>query len=770
MTSIIKLEALSGVYDDSPLCYILQVDEFHFLLDCGWDDSFDSKYMESLRKRVHQIDAVLLSYADTTHIGALPYLAGRCGLNCPIYATVPVYKMGQMFMYDWYQSHQNFEDFQIFNLDDVDTAFDKVQQLKYSQNVQMKGKGHGLQITPLPAGHMIGGTIWRITKMGEEEIVYAVDFNHKKERHLNGCNIESIGRPNLLITDAFNADYNQSRRKNRDEQLLTNILQTVRNGGNVLIVIDTAGRVLELAQLLDQLWHNAEAGLITYNLVMMNNVAYNVIEFAKSQMEWMSDKVLRSFEEGRYNPFQFRHLQLCHSMIELNRIRSPKVVLTSSSDMECGFSRELFLDWCTDPKNSIILTLRGRSNTLASRLTNIINAKDKSAISRILTLEIRRRVRLEGAELDEYWRQKKEKEQHAARIRLESQRRSHRIDTIESSDESGDDDADNSSSTLYPYDVMYKFEQQQKSSCFKQAKKAYPMYPFVEEKLKWDDYGEIINPEDYTIAEMPVPSAAGIKSERELNESLSGKSVDGPSMTNNEVSTVDVPTKCIKYVQKLEALCKIAFIDFEGRSDGESVKTRVFAPKLGEVIDATIESHIFQVTLTDVLMSSLQFQPVKDAELAWVDSRVNLRKNLALSADLSRPALLSKSNAGDSIPNDADQEMMDILDDMLPKTSSSSTSAAPQSMNVEVSSVLDVLPQSSIPTHTAVFVNDPKLSDLKQLLMLAGFQAEFSAGVLYVNNAVAIRRNEAGKLHFEGAVGEEYFRIRDMIYKQYAIV
>lgn len=56
--------------------------------------------------------------------------------------------------------------------------------------VSLKGRGHGLQITPLPAGHMIGGSIWRITKMGDEEIVYAVDFNHKKERHLNGCTFE----------------------------------------------------------------------------------------------------------------------------------------------------------------------------------------------------------------------------------------------------------------------------------------------------------------------------------------------------------------------------------------------------------------------------------------------------------------------------------------------------------------------------------------------------------------------------------------------------
>ena len=47
------------------------------------------------------------------------------------------------------------------------------------------GKGHGLQITPLPGGHMIGGTIWKIVKDGEEEIIYAVDYNHKKERFID---------------------------------------------------------------------------------------------------------------------------------------------------------------------------------------------------------------------------------------------------------------------------------------------------------------------------------------------------------------------------------------------------------------------------------------------------------------------------------------------------------------------------------------------------------------------------------------------------------
>ena len=37
---------------------------------------------------------------------------------------------------------------------------------------------------------------------------------------------------------------------------MTNILSTLRNSGNVLVCVDTAGRVLELAHMVDQLWSN----------------------------------------------------------------------------------------------------------------------------------------------------------------------------------------------------------------------------------------------------------------------------------------------------------------------------------------------------------------------------------------------------------------------------------------------------------------------------------------------------------------------------------
>lgn len=63
-----------------------------------------------------------------------------------------------------------------------------------------------------------------------------------------------------------------------------NVMETLRGNGNVLIAVDTAGRVLELAQLLDQIWRTKDAGLGVYSLALLNNVSYNVVEFSKSQV------------------------------------------------------------------------------------------------------------------------------------------------------------------------------------------------------------------------------------------------------------------------------------------------------------------------------------------------------------------------------------------------------------------------------------------------------------------------------------------------------
>ena len=50
------------------------------------------------------------------------------------------------------------------------------------------GNAEGFSITPFAAGHLLGGCAWRITTPGDEDIVYAVHYNHRKQaRAMLGC-------------------------------------------------------------------------------------------------------------------------------------------------------------------------------------------------------------------------------------------------------------------------------------------------------------------------------------------------------------------------------------------------------------------------------------------------------------------------------------------------------------------------------------------------------------------------------------------------------
>jgi cleavage and polyadenylation specificity factor subunit 2 len=97
----------------------------------------------------------------------------------------------------------------------------------------------------------------------------------------------------------------------------------------------------------------------------------------------------------------------------------------------------------------------------------------------------------------------------------------------------------------------------------------------------------------------------------------------------------EVPTKCISVMKTVRVMAQVQFIDFEGRSDGESLLkileqlhpqrlilvrgtpestramlnhcrtwngVRVFAPCRGEVVDATTETHIYQVECPTIVL------------------------------------------------------------------------------------------------------------------------------------------------------------------------
>ncbi|CAA0826386.1 Cleavage and polyadenylation specificity factor subunit 2 [Striga hermonthica] len=635
-------------------------------------------------------------------------------------------------------SLQQVSEFDLFTLDDIDSVFQSITRLTYSQNYYMSGNGEGIVIAPHAAGHLLGGTVWKITKDGED-VIYAVDFNHRKERHLNGTVLESFVRPAVLITDAYNALLsNQPPRRQKDQQFLEVILKTLRADGKVLIPLDTAGRVLELLLILEQYWNQEE---VMYPIFFLTYVSSSTIDFAKSLLEWMSDSVAKSFENTRDNAFFLNHVKLLVDKSELEACPDgPKVVLASMGSLEVGFSHDIFVEWAADPKNLVLFTERAQFGTLARMLQSDPPPK-------AVKVTMSKRIPLAGEELaayeEEQNRKRKEEALKAALIKEEEAKASLGAD-LAVVDPMILDANINQASSNGAGSQHGAFKDVFIDGFVPSSSTAGPMFPFYDDSSEWDDFGEVINPDDYTINDEDMGHGS-MPVDGRLNGNLD------EAAPNLILDTT--PSKVVSSEQTVHVKCSLIYMDFEGRSDGSSIKKilghvaplklvlvhgsaeatehlkqhclkhvcpHVYAPQIEESIDVTSDLCAYKVQLSEKLMSNVLFKKLGDYEIAWIDAEVGKTENGTLS-------LLPFSNPPP-------------------------------------------------PPHKTVLVGDLKMANFKQYLASKGIQVEFAGGALRCGEYVTIRKvgdsSQKGggtiqHIILEGPLSEEYYNIRDHLYSQF---
>ena len=96
------------------------------------------------------------------------------------------------------------------------------------------GKGEGMSLTAFAAGHMVGGAVWQVLTREGEQLVYAVQWNHRKDRHLQRADLGGrFSRPALLITDACSALKPPLDTTRRDQELVSRLLTTLKADGEV---------------------------------------------------------------------------------------------------------------------------------------------------------------------------------------------------------------------------------------------------------------------------------------------------------------------------------------------------------------------------------------------------------------------------------------------------------------------------------------------------------------------------------------------------------
>ena len=844
------------------------------LLDCGWDDRMDVQALEPLRRIAPLVDAVLISHPDTAHLGALPYAFGTLGMACKVYATLPVHKMGMMFMYDQFLARAAEGDFDLFSLDDVDRAFGAFVPVRYAQHSALDfptrnangtdggdearddGSDHGsgatdandettrdkkkksarddrdarayapsgITVTAYAAGHTLGGAVWKVHK-DAEDVVYAVDYNHRREKHLNGTTLDAINRPSLLIADAFNAR-GEPPPKSRDDDLMRAVLRAVRSDGNVLVPVDPAGRVLELLLLLEERWAKQQLG--AYQLVLLTTVAYNTMEFARSHLEWMGENVGRNFDRDRLNAFNTRYLTLCHSLEELRNLRpGPKVVLASFGSLEAGPARALFAEWAEDPKNLVVLAGRGAPHSLARRVRTL--AEQPPGARKPLEVAVSRRVLLDGAEL-EAWRLKRKDERLSkqALASAEAERkREEEAEKTKETDEKMEVDENDATPTEEPAAAAAaesllgvaqisgagtRAAELRRRRCLIDgfevpADASAPMFPDEVWDPDVDDFGEAVDADAFARAVAQSTKAAGA-SDAAIAQADGGvkAAVDaaGAARVAAQPKAIpppapppmpeEVPSKIESSVKNVHLRAAVHCCDYEGRADGRSVKTLVarVEPRRVVLVHGTEQDTAF---LRETLRASM---PGVEVDAPGAGDKVECTSDTAaykleLSQELLQRTRLrdcagyqvgwvdgvvgfARGAAGEDVPvlMAPPKEAVDAGGE---GGGDVSTSPATPSRGEDVSltaaaaAAVAVATAASKERRRSAFVGDLKLTDFKIALASAGVAAEFRGGALVcAEGTVCVRKSaESENLQVEGALSDAFYRVRDILYASYQI-
>ncbi|KAL5994370.1 hypothetical protein ACLOJK_024420 [Asimina triloba] len=535
MGTSVQVTPLCGVYSDNPLSYLLSIDDFNFLVDCGWNDLFDPQLLQPLAKISSTVDAVLLSHPDTLHLGALPYAMKHLGLSAPVFSTEPVYRLGLLTMYDHYLSRKAKE---------RELSSHLMWQVIYLEAQFGRSQKMGRMLYML--------LISTIVKNGSILSAYADSVSSMN----NNASAVKDQFLTVLITDAYNALNNQPTRRQRDQEFLDAIMKTLRADGNVLLPVDTAGRVLELILILEQ------------------------------------------------------------------------VVLASMASLEAGFSHDIFVEWATEVKNLVLFTERGQCAfplCFDKHVTpsSFVNYSQFGTLARMLQADpppkavkvtMSKRVPLVGEELiayeEEQNRIKKEEALKATLVKEEDLKSSHgsdanKVDPMVIDVSTNHAMSDVTSPRFRHRDIVI-------GGFVPPSTSVAPMFPFFENSPEWDDFGEVINPDDYVIKEDELNQASMLA----IGGELDGKLDEGAASWLLDTR----PSKVVSNELTVQVKCSLIYMDFEGRSDGRSIKAI-----LGHVAPLKLSENnkrVLQLKLKWQSMRQSEKQRVVENHISSGESRV----------------------------------------------------------------------------------------------------------------------------------------------------
>ena len=381
---IMKLTFLGAAREVTGSCYLLELNNKHYLIDCGMEQGPDLYENEQIPvSDIKLIDGIFVTHAHIDHSGNLPTMV-KHGYKNPIYTTKATKALAEIMLYDSAKIQEFEAEWRnrkasrgsvvpydpLYTSEDVANTLQLIKGCDYHEDIVIDDN---LTVRFIDAGHLLGSSSIKLTMREAgvtRTIVFSGDIGNKNKPILR--NPEFFDSSDYVVMESTYGDRLNNVEVDYSRDLANIIEFTFSKGGNVVIPAFAVGRMQELLFALRKVkTNNMVKNYPNFTVYVDSPLAVEATKIFSMDWHDSFDEETRELISEGINPISFDGLKLSMTADEskmINQIDEPKVILSASGMCEAGRIRHHLKHNLWRPESTIVFVGYQVNGTLGSKI------------------------------------------------------------------------------------------------------------------------------------------------------------------------------------------------------------------------------------------------------------------------------------------------------------------------------------------------------------------------------------------------------------------
>jgi metallo-beta-lactamase family protein len=387
-----RLTFLGGAGTVTGSCFLLETEELKLLVDCGMFQGNRELRLRNYRRMetpVPSLDYILLTHAHIDHSGLIPRLCCQ-GFRGKVLATRATVELCGIMLPDSGHIQEMESEWEsrkakrrgekelkpLYTAQDAQNCLKFFTGVSYGQDLNL---GDQVRVRFLDAGHILGSAIievWIREGQAEVKLVFSGDLGNKGTPIVRDPS--PITEADFLLLESTYGDRWHQPVAGEAGRLREIILDTVKNGGNVIIPSFAVGRTQELLFFLREMFNRGE--LPPVPVYIDSPLAVSATEIFTRCPEYYDDEARACFQSG--DPFHFPNLFFVRDTKESialndgdrqngrpqNGKRQSKVIISASGMCDAGRIKHHLKHNLWRPESAVVFVGFQAEGTLGRRI------------------------------------------------------------------------------------------------------------------------------------------------------------------------------------------------------------------------------------------------------------------------------------------------------------------------------------------------------------------------------------------------------------------